>query len=57
MKECDGLKNGKKCESTVYKCLKCGAIGCDQIGCSKKNFQGMECKQCHTSSSGRQPLN
>jgi DNA-directed RNA polymerase subunit RPC12/RpoP len=56
MKKCDGLKNGKKCESNVYKCLNCGAIGCDQVGCSKRNFQGMECKQCGTSSSGRQPV-
>jgi hypothetical protein len=56
MKKCDGLKNGKKCDSDVYKCLKCGAIGCDQVGCSKKQFEGMWCKNCRAESTGRQPV-
>lgn len=56
MKKCDGIRNGKKCDSNVYKCLSCGAIGCDQPSCSKRNFQAMECKQCRNSGSGRQQV-
>ena len=55
MKQCDGMKYGKKCESDVYKCVKCGAIGCDQPACNKQNFQANQCKKCNVAA-GKQPV-
>lgn len=30
----------------VFKCEKCGAVGCDKNGCGKKNFTGLRCDTC-----------
>lgn len=55
MKKCDGVKAGRKCESDVYKCVKCGQTGCDQYGCTKQLFQANQCKKCRASA-GKQPV-
>lgn len=41
--------NCKECNSTIYKCSKCGATGCNgghNLNCSNKNFNGNKCLTC-----------
>ena len=37
------------CNSIVYRCIKCGTVGCDQrdkAECTNQNFQHGKCKKC-----------
>lgn len=49
---CSGKINGKGCGSTLYKCTKCGSIGCKNKSngkdCSNsiKKDSGGTCKTC-----------
>lgn len=55
MASCGGKrKNGSTCASSLLKCQKCGAIGCDQIvstsknggECSRQGFYQARCLKC-----------
>jgi len=49
MSGCPGKCNGHTCMSTLYKCKKCGNVGCDQgqYGkCSNQAFQFGICSKC-----------
>jgi hypothetical protein len=47
---CSGRKDGGTCcTSTVYKCKKCGSVGCayGNTNCSNKNFDVIgQCLKC-----------
>ena len=43
---CQGIRNGSKCERAIYRCKKCGSVGCVSEGCSSKNFDGYKCMKC-----------
>ena len=43
------MANCKKCNATMYKCSKCGAIGCrggHNGNCPNQTFEGNVCLQC-----------
>ncbi len=35
----------------VYKCKRCGTVGCDSNGCTNRNFWAGECLKCGRSTS------
>lgn len=37
---------GSKKSGFVYRCNKCGSVGCDVNGCSNQNFANSRCKKC-----------
>ena len=53
MAMCPGKrKNGSNCSSTLFRCKKCGKVGCDQATpqtCSNQGFANGKCQQCGTS--------
>jgi len=50
MAHCRGHhKHRHTCNSIVYRCKKCGAVGCDQRDkgdCNNQNFQHGKCNKC-----------
>lgn len=52
MASCPGKKkSGLQCLSTVYRCKKCGSVGCDQGqagDCSNQGFRISTCVKCGT---------
>jgi len=48
MATCPGKygSNNSYCGATVYKCTKCGAVGCSKPGCSNQKFSGGRCLSC-----------
>jgi hypothetical protein len=47
MATCPGKKkNGFGCQSGVYKCKKCGSVGCDNRDCGNRTFDGGKCLKC-----------
>lgn len=48
MMTCGGMKdNGKnKCNSIVYRCSKCGTVGCKTQGCTNQKFNFGKCVVC-----------
>lgn len=43
---CQGKKNNSTCYGTVYKCKKCGSVGCGNQGCRNQNFEYGRCMKC-----------
>jgi hypothetical protein len=50
MAHCRGRhKDRYACNSVVYRCKKCNAVGCDQreaAECTSQNFQRGKCSKC-----------
>lgn len=51
MAACPGkkIKSGTMCNSTLYRCKKCGNVGCDQgsqATCSNQGFKTGKCLKC-----------
>ena len=45
-------KNNSNCTSTLYRCKKCGNIGCEQnqpFDCSNQGFKAGKCLKCGVS--------
>lgn len=46
---CPGKRNGHVCAGTIWKCKKCGAIGCEQFqigSCTNQGFRVGKCLKC-----------
>jgi len=43
---CQGKKHNSRCGNTVYKCNKCGTVGCSNNGCTNQNFDNGRCMKC-----------
>jgi hypothetical protein len=47
MPRCKGKKGKLDCIQSVYRCKKCGAVGCPSEGCSNQNWDYLRrCKKC-----------
>lgn len=47
MSTCQGNKGGTRHNGgLVYRCPKCGSIGCTASGCTNQNFQSSRCMKC-----------
>ena len=46
MATCPGKKGSSTCYSSVYKCGKCGSVGCSVKGCTNQNFESIKCLRC-----------
>ena len=46
MSNCQGQKGGGRHLGLLYKCPKCGSVGCNASGCSGQNFQSNRCMKC-----------
>ena len=47
MGTCTG--NNYTCNSTLYKCQKCGSVGCSSPSCTNRSFKLDECMRCGSS--------
>ena len=44
---CRGKKsNGFPCGGSLYRCKKCGAVGCSTSSCGNQNFNSQVCMKC-----------
>lgn len=44
---CHGTKkNNSSCTGSLYKCKKCGSVGCSNQDCSNYNFHNGSCMKC-----------
>jgi hypothetical protein len=46
---CPGTKRSHKCSSVLYRCKKCGNVGCDQGQpghCTNQGFRVGKCQKC-----------
>ncbi len=45
---CQGKRGdrGLACFNALYRCLKCGNIGCEQPDCTRKGFDSGKCIHC-----------
>jgi len=48
---CNGTKKDSKgyksrCGAILYRCSKCGAVGCKTTGCENQRFNGGQCSKC-----------
>lgn len=39
-------KAGFTCTNMLYRCKKCGAVGCQRKNCTNYNFDGSRCLKC-----------
>ena len=39
-------KGGSQCQATLYRCAKCGNVGCTKAGCSNQGFRDGNCVKC-----------
>jgi hypothetical protein len=49
MASCPGKRDNHTCSSILYRCKKCGNVGCDQgtMGkCTNQGFQSGKCLKC-----------
>ncbi len=46
MMTCGGQKPTGNCHSIIYKCTKCGAVGCKTKGCTNQKFDAGKCLCC-----------
>jgi hypothetical protein len=49
MASCPGRRDNHSCSSTLYKCKKCGNVGCDQSSdgkCTNQGFKSGKCTKC-----------
>jgi DNA-directed RNA polymerase subunit RPC12/RpoP len=54
MSACPGIKihTKSRCGTTsLFRCKKCGHVGCAQVGCSNQAFDSYKCMRCGTPSS------
>jgi hypothetical protein len=52
MASCPGKRDNHTCNSTLYRCKKCGNVGCDQSQpgkCTNQGFRLGKCLKCGTS--------
>jgi len=52
MPSCPGKRDNHTCNSTLYRCKKCGNVGCDQSQpgkCTNQGFRSGKCLKCGTS--------
>lgn len=43
---CQGRKGSGSHGGLVYRCTKCGSVGCVDSGCTNRNFNGSRCMKC-----------
>jgi len=41
MASCPGKVNNTTCYSTVYRCKKCGGVGCEREKCTNQSFESV----------------
>lgn len=48
MTMCPGKRNGRNgtCVGIVFRCDKCGNVGCDKSDCSNQGFAPFKCLKC-----------
>lgn len=49
MASCPGKRDKHTCGRTLYRCKKCGNVGCDQVQvgkCTNQAFSGSKCLKC-----------
>lgn len=49
MRSCEGKReNGTRCGAVIYRCKKCGSVGCCTEGCTNQAFKSGSqiCHQC-----------
>jgi hypothetical protein len=52
MAACDGTREKHRCASTLYRCKKCGIVGCAQGrqgACTSQAFAAGKCVKCGAS--------
>lgn len=43
---CPGKRGKGSCNSAVFKCKKCGSVGCDDRQCTNYSFDYFKCLKC-----------
>jgi hypothetical protein len=51
MAMCAGTRNGRRCVLLLFRCKKCGNVGCHQTKkvCTSQGFVGGKCMKCGSS--------
>ncbi|VVE66992.1 hypothetical protein PCA31118_02435 [Pandoraea captiosa] len=56
MSMCKGTRNGSSCGMLLYRCVRCGHVGCNQVSnsaCSNMGFNTGRCVRCGNSQTER----